>query len=190
MSACSTPVRLGTLVDYWLGELPAAVEAETEEHLMACAACSRRAERVAHLGDAVRDLVRRAGVPLMLTPALLASLDADGLRIRRHRADPGGRTYCTAGPDDDLVTVSLRGEFRAGERVDLLFLDAPEGLEALRVDVPVDLEHGEVSLAEPGDMIRTLPAHLARMRLRGVSREGAERTIGEYTLVHTPWPGG
>jgi hypothetical protein len=176
-------------VDYWLAELPAPSEAATEEHLLACDDCTRRAEELARLGAAVRDLVRRGRVGLGLTPALLARLERDGVRIRRHRVEPGGETRCTAGPDDDLIAVTLRGEFRADEQVDLVLLDAPEPLAGRRAAVPVDLERGELTFVEPGEVIRTLPAHQARIRLHGVGAEG-ERTIGEYMLLHTPWPAG
>ncbi len=54
--------------------------------------------------------------------------------------------------------------------------------------VPVDLERGELTFAEPGEVIRALPANRARIRLYGINATG-ERTIGEYTLLHTPWPG-
>lgn len=189
MSPCATPVPLDTLVGYWLDKLPPPDEDAAEAHLIACADCSRRLERLTRLGGAVRDVVRRGSVRLGLTPALLARLEQDGVRIRHHHVEPGGQTHCTAGPDDDLVTVTLRGEFRADERVDLIFLDAPGVLGDRRTGVPVDRERGEMVFAEPGDLIRALPAHRARVRLYGVGAAG-ERTIGEYTLLHTPWPGG
>jgi hypothetical protein len=189
VSPCSTALPLATLVDYWLDELPAPAEVAAEEHLIACTDCTRRAEELARLGAAVRGLIRRGGVSLGLTPSLLARLEQDGVRIRRHRVEPGEQTRCTAGPDDELVAVTLRGEFRADERVDLLFLGAPEALGERQAALPVDLERGELTLVEPADVIRALPAHRATIRLYGVSAEG-ERTIGEYTLLHTPWPEG
>jgi hypothetical protein len=38
-------------------------------------------------------------------------------------------------------------------------------------------------------VIRALPANRATIRLYGTGAAG-ERTIGEYTLLHTPWPEG
>jgi hypothetical protein len=186
VSPCSTPLPPDTLLGYWLGELPAPTEDAAEAHFIGCTACSRRVEQLARLGGTIWELVRRGRVSLGLTPALLARLERDGVRIRHHRVDPGGQTRCTAGPDDDLVAITLRGDFRAGERVDLVFLDAPEILAQRRVAVPVDLERGELIFAEPGDVIRALPALQATIRLYGAGARG-ERTIGEYRLLHTPW---
>jgi hypothetical protein len=56
------------------------------------------------------------------------------------------------------------------------------------MDVPVDNERGEVVFAERGDAVRALPALRMRLGLYGIGPAG-ERTIGEYTLLHTPWPG-
>lgn len=186
MSPCATPLPPDTPLAYWLGELPAPAEDAAEAHLIGCTDCSLRVERLARLGESIRDLVRRGGVSLGLTHALLARLERDGVRIRHHRVEPGGQTHCTAGPDDDLVAVTLRGDFRAGERVDLVFIEAPDVLGERRAAVPVDLERWEIVFAEPGDVIRTLPAQRARIRLYGIGSAG-ERTIGEYTLLHTPW---
>jgi hypothetical protein len=189
VTACAAPLPLATLVDYWAGELAADEAAQAEEHLFACAACSGALGWVAVLAGAVGPLVRRGRVPLLLTPALFERLGRDGVRLRHHDVDPGGRTACTAGPDDDLLVTWLRGDFRAGERVDLEFLD-PGGSFAQRVeDVPVYHEHGSVALAERADVIRAAPIPVYVMRLHGVSPAG-ERTIGEYTLVHTAWPAG
>jgi hypothetical protein len=188
--ACAAPLPLATLVDYWAGELAPADEAAVEEHLMACAACAGRAERLGRLAAATRALIARGQVPLVLTPALLARLEREGVRIRRHVVEAGGQTRCTAGPDDDLIAVALRAPLRAGERVDLAYLEAPAGLElgGRWTDVPVDLARGEVVFAERGDAIRALPAGRARLALYGVGPAG-ERTLGEFTLLHTPWAG-
>lgn len=188
MIACPTPLPLATLTDYWVHDLAPAAEAAAEEHLMACAACAERAEALAGVVAAARDAIRRGEVPLALTPALLARLEHDGVRIRHHHVEAGSQTRCTAGPDDDLIALTLRGEFHAGERVDLVYLDAPESLRERRTDVPVDNERGEVVFAERGDAVRALPALRMRLGLYGIGPAG-ERTIGEYTLLHTPWPG-
>jgi hypothetical protein len=181
---------LATLVDHWASELPAAEEAAVEAHLMACGACAEQAAWLGRLAAATREVVPRGRVPLVLTPALLTRLERDGVRIRRHVVEAGGRTRCTAGPDDDLIAVTLRAPLRAGERVDLVYLEAPTGLDrGVRwTDVPVDVTRGEVVFVEPGDAIRPLPAGRARLALLGVG-PGGERTIGEFTLLHTPWAG-
>jgi hypothetical protein len=186
MTECATPIPLASVVDYWLGEHPETDE--LEEHLMACAACSARLERLATIAEGVRRLVRGGRLPLILTSALLARLQTEGVRIRQHRADPGGRTVCTAGPDDDLVTMCLSGDFRAGERIDVVIADPPE-LAGRLEDVPVDREAGQIILALPGTAIRPLPAHLGTIRVLAVGDEG-DRAIGEYTLDHRPWAPG
>lgn len=188
--ACPAPLPLATLVDHWAGELAPADEAAVEEHLMACGACAEQAAWLGRLAAATRELISRGRVPLVLTPALLARLERDGVRIRRHMVEAGGQTRCTAGPDDDLIAVTLRAPLRAGERVDLVYLEAPAGLDlgARWTDVPVDVARGEVVFVEPGDAIRPLPAGRARLGLLGVGPAG-ERTIGEFTLLHTPWAG-
>ena len=188
MKSCPSPPSLSALVDFWLDEMPPAAVAATEEHLLQCDDCTRRLGRLAQIDLGTRDLVRRGGVPLVLTPTLLARFEQDGVRIRQHRVEPGGLTHCTAGPDDDLIGVTLQGEFRADERVDLVYVEGPDVLLGRRPDVPVDLQRGEVVFVERGDAIRALPAGRVRIVLCGVSPSG-ERTIGEYTLLHTPWPG-
>jgi hypothetical protein len=186
VSPCLTPLPPDTLLSYWLGELTAPAEDASEAHLIGCSDCSRRVEQLARLDAAVRDLVRRGGVSLGLTPALLARLERDGVRIRRHWVEAGEQTRCTAGPDDELIAVTLRGAFRADESVNLVYLDAQGALAERHTALPVDLERGEVTIVEPGDVIRPLPASRVKIRLYGVGAEG-ERTIGEYTLLHTPW---
>lgn len=188
MTACSAPLPMSALVDYWFDELPAAAEAAADEHLIQCTDCSQRLEWLAELDAASRELLRRGRVPLALTPALLARLEQEGVRIRHHRVEAGGYTHCTVGPDDDLVGLTLRGDFRADERVDLVYLEAPDFLRERRADLPVDGERGAVVLVERGEDIRALPAQRLRLALYGVGPAG-QRTIGEYTLFHAPWPG-
>jgi hypothetical protein len=186
MRDCASPIALASVVDYWVGEHQRADE--LEEHLMSCATCSATTARFAAIAHGVRTLVRRGGVALVLTPALLARLEQDGVRIRHHHVDPGGRTACTAGPEDELVAMWLTGDFRPGERVDVVIADAPVVSKRLE-DVPVDCDRGRLVFVEPGATIRLLPAHRATIRLLGVTG-GAERTIGEYTLDHEPWATG
>lgn len=180
MSACASPVPLTSVVDYWLGEHPAADE--LEEHLMACATCSARLERMTAIAEGVRRLVREARLPLVLTSALLARLEVEGVRIRHHRVAPGGRTACMAGPEDDFVSVCLSGDFPAGERVDSVIAEPPEMAKRLE-DVPVDRESGQIILVMPAAAIRQLAAHTATIRVLGGAGND-ENIIAEYTLDH------
>jgi hypothetical protein len=79
---------------------------------------------------------------------------------------------CTAGPDDELIAVTLRGEFRPDERVDLVYLDAPGALAerqaALplvgvndsyteRLDIPAVVEEQLPAVVGSGDLATTCP---------------------------------
>ena len=187
MNACRAPIAFETLVDYWIGDLDADSLDTVEAHLMTCDTCTARATGLAELAHGVRLLVRDGRVASGVTSALLERLERDGVRVRRHRVAPGGSVACTAGPDDDLIAMSLVGDFRSDERVDLVFVDAPGPFPARRLDVPVDRARGEVSFTELADVIRRLPAHVAILKLYGISETG-ERAIGEYTLRPPPWP--
>jgi len=188
VTGCARPLPLDVLVDYWFDELSPDTESATEEHLIQCTDCSQRLEWIADVGAATRELLRRGRVPLALTAALLACLEQDGVRVRHHHVEAGGYTHCTAGPDDDLVSVTLRGEFRSDERVDVVYVEAPDFLRERRTGVPFDGVRGEVTLVERGEAVRALPAQRLRLEVYGVSHSG-ERKIGEYTLLHAPWPG-
>jgi hypothetical protein len=185
MTGCATPIPQESLVDYWLGEHRE--PDDLEEHLMACAPCAARLDRLVATAAGVRRIIRGGRLSLVGTSALLARLEAEGVRIRHHRVEPGGRTVCTAGPEDDLVSVCLSGDFRAGERVDVVIADPPEMARRLE-DVPVDREGGRIILVLPGAVIRPLPAHIAAIRALGVGDQG-ERAIAEYTLDHRTWAG-
>ena len=187
MNACRAPLAFEMLVDYWAGDLEAGALETVEAHLMACDTCTARGTSLAQLAQEVRRVVQSGRVAGGVTRELLERLERDGLRVRRHRVAAGGSVACTAGPDDDLVAMSLGGDFHPGERVDLVRVNEPPGPFPPRlVDVPVDRASGEVSFAQPAEVIRRLPAHVAILRLYGISEAG-ERVIGEYTLRHSPW---
>ncbi len=187
MTRCPAPLPLSRAIDYWLGELPAAAEAELDLHLLACGECTRHLAWVAAVAQALPEVVRSGRVPLALTAALVARLERDGVRIRHHRVAAGGAVRCTAAPGDDLVALWLAGPFPAGERVDLEYLGLPGAPATRREDVPVDPGRSELVVVEPGDVIRGFPAHVTVVRAYEVAGAG-ERLIGTYTLHHTPWP--
>lgn len=62
MSECRTPIPPAAVVECWLGEHPEANE--LEEHLMACAPCSARLDRLAAIVADVRRLVGTGRLPL------------------------------------------------------------------------------------------------------------------------------
>ncbi|HZS33369.1 MAG TPA: hypothetical protein VFC42_08330 [Methylomirabilota bacterium] len=186
VTGCPAPLPLSRAIEYWLGELPAAAEAELDLHLLACADCTRHLTWVAEVARALPEVVRGGRVPLALTTALVAKLEQDGVRIRHHRVAAGGAVRCTAAPGDDLVALWLAGPFRTGERVDLEYLGLPGVPAVRREDVPVDPGRSELVFVEPGDVIRAFPAHVTVVRAYAVAGAG-ERLIGTYTLHHTPW---
>jgi len=46
--SCAAPIDAAVLADYWLAELPPAEESLVEEHLFACAHCSRAGTKASH----------------------------------------------------------------------------------------------------------------------------------------------
>jgi hypothetical protein len=204
--ACARPLQPETLLDYWLdgpsrgagddaasggasdgaSEPTRALAAELEaieEHLFACASCSRRLQQLVALGSGIRRLVHDGAVELVATPALLARAVQQGLRVREYRLAPGERVSCTVTPDDDLLVSRLVGRFEGVSRLDLLA--EQDGVVRRVEDVPVSPEAGELIVAQAMPAMRRL-GH-ARLRVRLVSQEEAgERLVGEYTFEHHP----
>ncbi len=188
MTRCAQPIDYETLIAYCLGELDAAAEAPLEEHVFACAHCTRRLEGLAALASGIRAAVREGAVALALTPRFLGTLKDQGLRIREYAVDPGGRVDCTITAQDDAVVSRLHAPLAGLRRVDALHsLDLGGGrIERRRVDdVPFDPESGEVIFTPSAKELRALPAHTWRVQLFAVDEAG-ERTLGEYRFDHTP----
>jgi hypothetical protein len=136
----------------------------------------------------VRRLAAGGQVRAVVTGAFLARLAAAGLRVREYRVAPGEIVRCTVGPQDDVLATRLVADLRGVERLDVVGCDA-EGRERGRLtDVPVSASAGEVVLLEAIDRVRAMPAAVERVRLVAAGPAG-ERVLGEYTFVHTPWPG-
>lgn len=187
MSGCARPLPDDSLLDWWSGELPAALRRDVEAHLLSCPACSGRARTMAALAEALRALVREGGVPLVLLPGVVARLRQEGRRIREYRLAPGESVQCTVAPDDDVVLGRLAAELRGVTRVDLV-VRVDDGPEERLNDLPFDAATGELIVMPPADGLRAAPAHVERMRLLAVE-PGGDRLLGEYTFDHTPWPG-
>jgi len=188
MTRCARPIELETLVAYWLGELDEAAKAPIEEHVFACAHCTRRLESLAALASGIRAAVRDGAVFLSLTPRFLQLMKDEGLRIREYPVEPGGQVDCTITAEDDAVVSRLHAPLVGAKRVDVLHsLDLGGGrIERRRVeDLPFDEESGEVLFTPSTKELRTLPAHTWRVQLLAVDEAG-ERTLGEYTFAHTP----
>jgi anti-sigma factor RsiW len=190
---CRTPLALAELVAYERGEL-AVVDAErVEAHYFACAGCTRRLETVAALGAAIAGLFRAGRVSASVTAELLARATAGGLAVRSYRLAPGQIVACTAGPTDDFIAMRFGltdladGE---AESVDLLaeILDVASGERRTQLteNVPVDHAEREIVYAWSAALVRTLPRTRWTMQARIRGPHG-ERTLGPYTLDHTPW---
>lgn len=182
---CRDPIAFETLVAYWLGEVPENVEATLEEHLLACAHCSRRLEQLVALAVGVRAAVERGRVSMVVSGRFVAAMKRAGLRLREYQLDPGGSVYCTIRAEDDAVVSRLRAPLAGVRRLDVVRLrDGGEPEERL-IDVPFDVEAGEVFVIPSAAWLKTMPAFTMRMRLIDASGQG-EAPLGEYTFNHSP----
>ena len=187
-AGCRDPIAFETLLAYWLGEAPRDAEASVEEHLFGCARCSARLGSLVAFAHGIRAAVRSGRVQAVITPALLAHMRRDGLRIREYRLAPGERVACTIRADDDAVVGRMQAPLAGVTRVDALeTLDLHDGRASQwRVeDVPFDPAAGEVISLPSAALLKERPAHTLRVRLVAVDATG-ERTLGDYTFEHTP----
>lgn len=172
------------LTGYWLGELDEAHELRLDEHLLACAACSRALGAIVDLGAAIRREFSRGSLSIVLSERFIGTLKAAGLRVREYSVEPGGSVDCTVTPDDDLVVAYLRAPLRDVRRLDLLIDDATNGKHRAS-DVAFDPEAGRLAAVTSTAYLRTLGRSQQRVRL--VAVDGAEeRAIGDYTFNHHP----
>ena len=177
-------IAFDRLCGWVLGELDPDVEAEVEEHLFECGACTATARWLLELRQSVAEVARAGTLRHVATPSLLAAIDAEGLPVRRYDIDPGQTVPCSA----DSTQVYALGVFHAalGEmtRVDAELI-APDDSVVERIrDAPFDARFGAVMLAETGDAVRASPTMLLRVRLIGW-RDGVEQELGVYGLSHT-----
>jgi len=68
------------------------------------------------------------------------------------------------------------------------FLDTGETAQQRIADVVVDAESGDVVYLFAGDYVRAIPRSQWVMHVRVHGPRG-ERTLGPYTMQHTPWSG-
>ncbi len=184
-SHCRSPIEWPALLAYWQGELDAASEARSEEHLLGCAACSRRLEAFAALADGVRTLTRAGAVHAVVSDAFVQRLRARGVRVREYRVPCNGSVNCTIAPQDEVMISRLEAPLSGIRRLDVMEIDS-EGRRLARLeDVPFSTASVGVTLTQPVDWLRALPASSMRVRLLAVDAHG-ERVVGEYTFNHTP----
>ncbi len=185
---CAMPIAGDALVGYWLGELPAGVEAPIEEHLFGCAYCTRRLEELAALTFGIRAVVRNGALRAMITQPFLEHMKRQGMRVREYGLASGERVACTICADDHAVVGRMRVPLAGVTRLDALqSLDLGEGqVQQWRLeDVPFDPNADEVLFLPSATALKKLPAHTFRVQLVAVDEAG-ERPLGEYTFAHTP----
>ena len=184
MASCAAPALAATLIDYWLGELDGEREAELEEHLFGCEACSTRLRDLVRLGEGIGHAMRAGHVPAVLTAAFIRRLQASGMRVREYRLQPGGSVNCTVAPEDDLVVAHLHAPLGEVQRLDLLFDDVASGAHWRVEDVAFDPAAEEVVLLPHVAELRQLTVTTQRVQLLAVERS-AERVIADYTFNHS-----
>jgi hypothetical protein len=178
VSACGRPAPWETLVAYYAGDLPAEEESALEEHLFACAACSREAARVASVTESLRGMI-----PAVLTREKLAELRAKGVRAKDTAIAPGERREEHFPGDLDLLIVHLQGlTVPEGARVSVIVrARADEKAIVAMYDAPYDAGSGELLVccqrhfaALPSDIVFDVE----------VEGEGAAVAKTRYALQH------
>lgn len=184
-SSCLTTFPPDTLIEYWLGELAGANEAQFEEHLFACEHCTERLRGVAQLAGDIRSALRDGKVHAITTPSFIDRLHRDGMRIREYRLQTGDSVECTVTPHDDLVVAHLRAPLRGVRRLDLLVRDITAGTSQRMHDVAFDPATNEIVLMSNVTQLRQMDVTTVSVELLATDNAG-ERAIGEYTFNHSP----
>jgi hypothetical protein len=182
---CGNPIGFETLVAYWLGEVPESREATLEEHLFACAHCSKRLKQCVALAAGVRAAVEGGRVSLVVSGRFVEAMKQAGLRLREYQLEPGGSVNCTIRADDDAVISRLHAPLAGVKRLDVVSMHGGGEPEVRLIDVPFDPEAGEVLVIPPAAWLKTMPAFTMRMRLIDVGSTG-EAPLGDYTFNHSP----
>jgi hypothetical protein len=185
MNACAA-LDPATLVEYWLGELDTAREADAELHVLRCGACADRLADVVRLGSAIRKAFVRGNVSAVLTPAFARQLAAAGWRLREYRVPANGSVRCSVAPDDHFALARLQAPLAGVERLDLVRIAGGKVLERL-ANVPFDRASDEVVFAPAVTALRTLHDEAIHVELVDASHD-AERVLAGYDFIHTAWP--
>jgi len=177
------------LIDYWLGELDAAEEAQIEEHVFGCAECSARLQQLVQLAQGLQRASREGNVITILTPSFIKRLQDAGLRVREYRMDPGGSVLCTVAPEDDRVVAHLHAPLTDVRRLDLVIHDDTEGFSFRVEDLAFERAANEVVLSPSMAELRALTHATQRVELVSVEN-GTDRVIGRYKFNHYPYQEG
>lgn len=182
---CKNPIDFEMLVAYWLGELPANLEAELEDHYFGCAHCSRQLGGLVTLAAGVRAAVQDGEVSMVVSAPFVDAMKQAGLRLREYRLEPGGSVNCTIRADDDAVVSRVRAPLAGVGRLDVVSTQGAGTPEVRLADVPFDAMTGEVLIIPSAAWLKTMPAFTMRMHLIAVGDAG-DRPIADYTFNHTP----
>jgi hypothetical protein len=140
---CERPIQTEQWLAYWANELTPAEVDEIDEHVFACDACTREAERVSRVVQAFR-----ASLPPVIGRAELDALSTRGHVVFENEFAPGIRKTALFERGVDFLIHRLRGLDLAGaERVDVTVRS--ESGETMFVDpfAPFDASRGEVLIA-------------------------------------------
>jgi len=186
---CAAPLPFDALIAYHAGELSEEEGARVEAHYFGCAHCAERLEVVSLLARGVIQLVHGGGLMVFSTMAMIDRARSLGIVLREYRTDPGQHVHCTGGPTDDFV-VTRYGGLAGVTAVDLHFRGTILGTDQVITmeypDAPVDQRTGDVVLAAPGALNRSLPPLEIEVRLTVRDADGA-RELGPYYYHHRPW---
>ena len=181
-AACTMPPE--DLLAYWLGELDEARALEVEEHVFACAACSKRLEAVVDLGAAIRAELLAGAFSFVTSAPFISRIKQAGWQVREYDLPAGGSVACTVTADDDFVVSYLRAPLRDVRRLDVLIDDTTSGKHRVN-DVAFDPEAGTLAAVTSTVYVKALGCSQRRVRLVAVDGTD-ERVIADYTFNHSP----
>lgn len=182
---CTAPIPFAALVEYWCGELDAEAEARIEEHFLGCVSCSARLEALAALSSGVRAAFREGALHAAISAPFLAEMKRQAMRVREYPVAPGGSVHCTIAADDDAVVSRLKAPLAGIGRLDLVSMTERGELHFRLEDIPFDPDAGEVIFCPAAAALKRRSAYIDHVRLLAVGEDG-ERTLGDYTFIHTP----
>lgn len=163
------------LVAYFAGDHPS--EQSLEEHLFACAACSREASRVAAITETFR-----TEIPPVIDTAALEKLRSRGLRVLANDLRPGERRTVEFPRDVDILLHRLTGlDLASAETVGVRVLVESTGRALVDVPrAPFDRDSGAVLVACQQHFAAFPPDTLLEVTVRGKGIERVER----YSIHH------
>lgn len=183
MPDCARPISPADVFDYWAGELQPDDEQSIEDHVFTCAACTATLAEAEALARGVRTLVRSGMFHAFVSDSVLNRLAREGTRIRTFVLSPGDVVPCAVWDDDEVVVTRLRGDFSGVETVSVTATLAT-GQELSRSEsIAVRAGQHELIDAISAEWLRQLPAATVQLRVTA-TRQGEERLLGQYTLVH------